>query len=773
MNHKVHNQIVSYIWGIADDVLRDVFVRGKYRDIILPFTVLRRIDVLLDPTKEKVLESCQFMIENKIDNKAGLTAISAYPFYNTSSFTMGLNGPKDSEYPFASLLSDPDQIDSNLETYLDGFSDNVQEIISKFKVRNQLETMRDAGITYGLIEKLTSASINLSPDEVINTKGEKLPGLSNLGMGYVFEELIRKFNEENNEEAGEHFTPREIIRLMTQIIFEPIKEKLRRKKHAHFTIYDPACGSGGMLTEAEKYAKKITENKCNFTLLGQEVNPETWAICTGDMLIKGESPENIIYGSTLGNDGFAGREFDFMLSNPPYGKSWKIDEEAIVRDRGKKNKEIIKDPRFHGGLPSIDDGQLLFLVNMISKMKRKSDLGSRFATIHNGSALFTGDAGQGASNIRQMIIERDLLECIIALPKNIFYNTGIPTYVWILSNRKEEKRRYKVQLINAIEIYQKLRKNLGQKNCELSKEQIESITQIYLDFKETEVSKIFDNDDFGYWKITVDRPLRMKANITREAIEGLRFHKSLHDEMRWVYSQFGDKVYNGLRDHKKEIEKWIEKHEIKITAASKKKLFDLNFWRNQEKLMKISQMLFEKMGDEEYSDFNLFKREVDNILKDLGVKLSASEKKAILNAVSWKDEEADPVRKIDNGKLIIDNGKLTVMLRNGELIFPKGFQIDNYQLSILNSQLFLPDSDLRDSENVPLDQEIEEYFEREVLPYVPDAWIDHSKTVKGYEISFTRYFYNYEPPRSLEEIGADIARLQEETEGILEEFINV
>ena len=360
MNHKAHNQIVSYIWGIADDVLRDVFVRGKYRDIILPFTVLRRIDVLLEPTKEKVLESYRFMLEHKIDNKAGLTAISAYPFYNTSPFTMGLNGPRDSEYPFVSLLSDPDNIDSNLETYLDGFSKNVQEIISKFKIRNQLETMREAGITYSLIQKLTSASINLSPDEVVNTKSEKLPGLSNLGMGYVFEELIRKFNEENNEEAGEHFTPREIIGLMTQILFEPVKEKLRGKKRARFTIYDPACGSGGMLTEAEKYAKKITENDCDFSLFGQEVNPETWAICTGDMLIKAkpkEKPSEIFYGSSLSNDGFSGREFDFMLSNPPYGKSWKIDEEAIVRDRGKKNKEIIKDPRFQVGQPLRNDSQ--------------------------------------------------------------------------------------------------------------------------------------------------------------------------------------------------------------------------------------------------------------------------------------------------------------------------------------------------------------------------------------------------------------------------------
>ncbi len=744
MNHSAHNQIVSFIWGIADDVLRDIFVRGKYRDIILPFTVLRRIDVLLEPSKEKALEANQFMNENKIDDKTGLTKISGYPFYNTSPFTMGLNGPNDSNHPFVSLLSDPDKIDSNLGTYLDEYSPNIQEIISKFKIRNQLETMRDAGITYGLIEKLTSNSINLSPSEVINAKGEKLPGLTNLGMGYIFEELIRKFNEENNEEAGEHFTPREIIRLMTQILFEPVKQKLRQKKHARFTIYDPACGSGGMLTEAEKYSKKITENKCDFSLFGQEVNPETWAICTGDMLIKAgpnENPsENIVYGSTLSNDGFLGKEFDFMLSNPPYGKTWKIDEDAIVSDRGKKNREIIKDPRFQDGLPAIDDGQLLFLVNMISKMKKKSDLGSRIATVHNGSALFTGDAGQGASNIRKMIIERDLLESIIALPKNIFYNTGIPTYVWILSNKKQKHRKGKVQLINAIDTYQKLRKNLGQKNCELTRDQIKMITRLYLEFKDTDISKIFNNDDFGYWKITVDRPLRLKANITQEALEALRFHKSIQDEMQWIYGKFGDKVYDGLKAFKEDIEKWLEKNEIKITAANKRKLFDRKFWETQKKLMETTWKLFEKMGNREYVDFNLFQRDVDKVLKSLEIKLSNPEKKAILNAVSWKDEEAESV--------------IEKTEKDGTIVYE-------------------PDSDLRDSENVPLDEDIETYFEREALQYVPDAWIDHSKTVKGYEISFTRYFYNYEQPRSLKDIAADIEKLQGETEGLLEEFINV
>ncbi|NFG24548.1 SAM-dependent DNA methyltransferase [Clostridium botulinum] len=742
MDNRVHNQIVSFIWGIADDVLRDVFVRGKYRDIILPFTVLRRIDVLLEETKEKVLEANKFMEDNDIDDKSQLTQITKYPFYNTSSFTMGANSAKDSEFPFVSLLSDPDKIDSNLETYLDGFSPNIQEIISKFKIRNQLETIKESGITFNLIEKFTSNSINLSPNDYINAKGEKLPGLSNLGMGYVFEELIRKFNEENNEEAGEHFTPREIIRLMTHILFEPVQEKLKEREEARFTIYDAACGSGGMLTEAERFALEITNNKCIFSLFGQEVNPETWAICTGDMLIKGEKNINIGYGSTLSNDAFIGQKFDFMLSNPPYGKTWKIDEDAIVDDRGNKSKENIKDPRFKVGLPSISDGQLLFLVNMISKMKQvkeEKDLGTRIASVHNGSSLFTGDAGQGESEIRKMIIESDLLECIIALPTNIFYNTGIPTYIWILSNKKLPERKGKVQLINAIDIYEKLRKNLGQKNCELTEEQINHITKTYMDFKETEISKIFKNEDFGYWKITVERPLRLKANITTESIEVLRYNKAILDEMKWVYESFGNEVYLNLKSHKKDIQKWIEKNEIKITSANLNKLLDCEFWMKQRSLMEIAEQLYNKIGDIVFDDYNEFKIKVDEICEELDIKLSASDKKIILDAFSWKNEDAKPViKKVE---------------KDGTIIFE-------------------PDADLRDSENVPLNEDINEYFNREVLKYVPDAWIDESKIIKGYSISFTRYFYSYQPPRSFEEISKELQILQNETKGVLEEFLN-
>ncbi|GJM33175.1 MAG: DNA methylase [Saprospiraceae bacterium] len=731
MNKKAHNKIVSYIWGIADDVLRDVFVRGKYRDVILPFTVLRRLDVLLEESKEQVLKAHQFLNDQQIDDHSTLTNITKYPFYNTSPFTMGQNGPAEAEFKYVSLKSDPDHIDSNLAKYLDGFSPNVQEIISKFKIRNQLETMQEAGITWMLIEKLTSNEINLSPHEVTNTKGEIMPALTNLGMGYVFEELIRKFNEENNEEAGEHFTPREIIRLMTHLLFEPLKGKL--KEYGTYSIYDPACGSGGMLTEAEHFALHLTENKSKFYLYGQEVNPETYAICTSDMLIKDKDPKNIAYGSTLGNDGFSGQTFDFMLSNPPYGKSWKIDYDYIVGEK----KRII-DRRFYQGVPRSSDGQLLFLMNMVSKMKTTTPLGSRIASVHNGSALFTGDAGGGESNMRKYIIEHDLLDCIIGLPKNMFYNTGINTYIFVLTNKKEAHRQGKVQLIDATEIYQKMRKSLGAKSHEMTARHIEQLTQIYLDFETSEISKIFKNEDFGYQKITVERPLRLSAQFTDETIEKLRFHKSLFDEMQWVYGRFGEQVYEGLNQKREIIVKHFEAEEIKLKPADIKKLLDSSFWQSQRQLMEVALGLKENIGDQVFDDFNVFKKAVDKAFKKMDYKLGASDKKAILDSVSWKNEAAERVIKKKE--------------KDGTVLYE-------------------PDSDLRDTENVPLEENMDTYFTREVLPHVPDAWIDYDKTLIGYEISFTKYFYRYEPLRNLEEITADLLTIEQKSDGLLKEIL--
>lgn len=495
MNQIQHNAIVNFIWSIADDVLRDVYTRGKYRDIILPFTVLRRLDAILEPTKDKVLEMHQKLNEMKIDNQsAQLRKTSGYVFYNTSNYT------------FKRLLNEPGNIRQNLETYLDGFSSNVQDIISKFKLRNQLETLEEGNITFPLIEKFCSSTINLSPMPVTDKDGNVvMEGLTNLGMGYVFEELIRKFNEENNEEAGEHFTPREIIRLMTHLIFEPLKGKI---KDGTYLIYDPACGSGGMLTEAEHFAKKLNP-KATFHLYGQEVNPETYAICKADMLIKDEDPEKIAFGSTLSKDGFPNLQFDFMLSNPPYGKSWKIDEEAIVNERGKKGKEEIKDDRFKIGLPVISDGQLLFLMNMVSKMKTNSLLGSRIASVHNSSALFSGEAGTGESEIRRYLLENDLLECVIALPTDIFYNTGLPTFILILSNNKSESRRGKVQLINAnsTRFYNELQKSLGSKKNIMYPEHIQLISEYFINETQDQFSKFFTNDEFQYYKVPIERPL--------------------------------------------------------------------------------------------------------------------------------------------------------------------------------------------------------------------------------------------------------------------------
>lgn len=729
MNNKAHNQIVSFIWGIADDVLRDVFVRGKYRDIILPFTVLRRLDALLVPTKEKVLEAVEFMEQQKIDDRSALKSVTGYPFWNTSKFT------------FESLLNDSDNIDSNLEAYLDGYSPNVQEIISKFKLRNQLETMKENEITWLLIEKFASKEINLSPNEVLNGKGEKMPPLTNLGMGYVFEELIRKFNEENNEEAGEHFTPREIIKLMTHILFLPVKEQIKK---GTYLIYDPACGSGGMLTEAENFAEEITGRKGGFSLYGQEVNPETYAICTSDMLIKGDKPENIAFGSTLSKDGFPNLHFDFMLSNPPYGKTWKLDENAIVDNRGKKgsgeNSENIKDPRFQVGLPTISDGQLLFLMNMVSKMKHNTELGSRIGTVHNGSALFTGDAGGGESAIRQYLIENDLIDCIIGLPTNIFYNTEIPTYVLILSNRKNSDRKGKIQLIDAREHYINLKNSLGNKNREITSEQIEEITNLYLENEVSEYSKSFKNEYFGYNEITIERPLRLSASLTENALKPLRFGNTLIEPMRWIYEKFGDKVYQNITQYKIEIEEYLRKQDIKLKSQQKKDLFSQDFWKKRLDIYNESLLLKKHLGEEQYDDYNKFIELFKKTIQTQNLKLDNTEQKNILNLITWKNEDAERViKKIDK------NGKIE----------------------------YEPDSELRDTENVPLDQDIDEFFNREVLKYFSDAWIDYSKTKIGYEIHFTRYFTHYIVPRERDVLKKEIVNVKKEIQRFLELAIDI
>ena len=509
MDNQVHNQIVSFIWGIADDCLRDVYVRGKYRDVILPMTVIRRLDALLEDSKKSVLDMKKKLDAAGIDNQwPALCNAAGQAFCNASPFLL-----KD-----LTSRAKKQTLKADFEAYLDGFSPNVKEILEKFKFRNQIDTMIEADILGAVIEKFVSSDINLSPNPIYKDEEKtilKHPGLDNHGMGTIFEELIRRFNEENNEEAGEHWTPRDVVELMADLIFMPIADQI---KDATYSCYDGACGTGGMLTVAQERLQTLATRRgknVSIHLFGQEINPETYAICKADMLLKGdgEQADHISYGSTLSLDGNATRQFDFMLSNPPYGKSWKTDADKMG---GKKE---ILDTRFNayleGGeqltmLPRTSDGQLLFLLNNVSKMKTDTPLGSRIAEVHNGSSIFTGDAGSGESNARRYMIENDLVEAIIAVPENMFYNTGIGTFIWVLSNKKEERRKGKIQLIDATAMKSALRKNMGKKNCEFTSDIRKEIVRIFLDMEESDVSMVFNNDEFAYWNVTVERPLRLR-----------------------------------------------------------------------------------------------------------------------------------------------------------------------------------------------------------------------------------------------------------------------
>jgi type I restriction enzyme M protein len=703
------NWIANFIWGIADDVLRDLYVRGNYRDVILPMTVLRRLDAVLEPTKQAVLDlKASLDAAQIVHQDPALRQAAGQAFYNTSKFTL------------RDLTSRASQqkLKADFEAYLDGFSPNVQDILENFEFRNQIPRLSKADALGTLIGKFLSPDINLSPNPVPDGNGgEKHPGLDNHGMGTVFEELVRRFNEENNEEAGEHWTPRDAVKLMAKLIFVPIASEI---ESGTYLLYDGACGTGGMLTVAEEELKELAaaQGKQVAThLYGQEINAETYAICKADLLLKGEGDgaDNIVGGpehSTLANDAFPAREFDFMLSNPPYGKSWKGDLERMGGKSG------IKDSRFlinHAGdgeyslITRSSDGQMLFLANMISKMKSGTALGSRIAEVHNGSSLFTGDAGQGESNIRRWIIENDWLEAIVALPLNMFYNTGIATYIWVLSNRKPAHRQGKVQLIDATAWFKPLRKNLGKKNCELSEDDIQRIVDTFLKFKESEQSKIFPNQALGYWKVTVERPLRLAIHSDVEHMAAL-------------------------------AEAAVEAGEAGLES--------------------VVEAVDELMGEGPHKDANQWLELAERVAKGQGLRWTAKKAKLLLSHLGERDEQAVPViaKVFKPGKQAADplRGFFSVELEVGE-------RVVQYE----------PDPELRDSEQVPLLEEggIDAFIQREVLPYAEDAWYEPGSIKIGYEVSFTRYFYKPKPLRTLEEIRADILALERESEGLLGEIV--
>lgn len=716
---ETHSQLASFIWSICN-LLRGPYKRNEYRKVILPLTVLRRFDCILAPTKAAVLQE-HSAIKTKGENiiRHRLSQITGVPFYNLSKFTMakpadgsGLHG----------LLDDPNHLAPNLNSYISGFSSNVRDIMQRFGFETQIAKMAEKNLLYLVVQKF--AAIDLSPERVDNVQ-----------MGYVFEELIRIGAEQSNEEAGEHFTPREVIKLMVNLLLSPEKDLAR--SHVVKTIYDPACGTGGMLSVAEHYIQKLNA-EAQPKLFGQDWNDEAWAVCKSDMLIKGEDADNIVLGDTFTKDGFdrtaegAKWTFDYMLANPPFGVEWKQQQKYIENERDTLGHA----GRFGAGTPRVNDGALLFLQHMLAKMRAPQDGGSRLAIVFNGSPLFTGDAGGGESEIRRWIIENDWLEAIVALPEQLFYNTGISTYLWVLTNRKDSgaggavSRKGKVQLIDARPFWVPMEKSLGNKrrrigdpsDKEKDPDHIGDLTRIFGNFKDGEtrtfteedpithqpvqrervVSKIFDNEDFGYHKITVERPLRLNFQATAERIA------RLEEE-----SGFKNLATSSKKDPA------VRQREIE---AGRKR---------QEQIREFLSAFAEATGQRLYKDRVEFVTELKDAAQAADLRLAAPELKAVLAALGERDETAEICR----------NAK-------GE---PE------------------PDTDLRDTETVPLKESIEEYFRREVLPHVPDAWIDTTKTKIGYEIPLNRHFYRYEPPRPLPVIEADIKRLEGEILDLLKE----
>ena len=659
-------EVANFIWSVADELLRDHYKRSKYSDVAYPFTVLRRLDCVLEPTHDKVQESYLKYHKELKDLSGALCQASGFKFYNTSKFT------------FKKLLDNPGNIKENFVTYLNGYSPNIQEIIEKFKFRNEVQNLHEKDLLYLVIKKFTDPKIALE-------------SLSNLEMGYVFEELVRKYNEATNENPGEHFTPREIIHLMVNVLFSKDKQKLKEEGVIP-TVYDPACGTGGMLTVAKEEILRLN-SQAKIELFGQEINDETYAGCKADMLIKGEDPEKVKFGSSFSRDGFIGRHFDYILSNPPYGKNWKYDKDFIEAEAKKGDKG-----RFGAGLPGISDGQLLFLQHMISKMHTDGHP-TRIAIVFNGSPLFNGDAGEGESEIRRWICENDWLVTIIGLPNQLFYNTGIFTYIWILTNHKERSRKEKVTLIDARDMYEKMGKSLGDKRNYIPDHFIQEITQLYLGNKPNSRVKVFHTTDFAYRKVQIERPLRLNFLASDERIALLNEQPA-----------FANIV---LSKKKKEKERAKEEEEG---------------FKVQNEIKSVLKTIPKDL----YKDWKVFEQIIDSAFEMKSIKLKKPMKDAIFKALSEKDEAAEIVYNSDGKPL--------------------------------------PDSDLRDHEYVPYGEDIYTYFEREVKPYASDAWINtdykDEKDDKigrvGYEVNFNRYFYTYQPPRSLEIIEEDIKAVEKE-----------
>jgi type I restriction enzyme M protein len=745
----------AFLWSVAD-LLRGDFKQSQYGRIILPFTLLRRLECVLEKDKPEVLkkhaEVSRMNLPEEAYEKMMLRSTAA-KFFNTSPMDLsklGESGIKD-----------------NLETYIQSFSRDAREIFEYLKFTEFIAQLGDANLLYKVVRKFANA--DLSPGK-----------LSNYEMGLVFEELIRRFAESSNETAGEHFTPRDIVRLTTSLVFMEDDEALTREGIIR-TIYDPTAGTGGFLSSGMEYVLELNPSAV-MRAFGQELNPESYAICKADMLIKGQEVDRIKLGNTLSNDQLSTDKFDYMLSNPPFGVDWKKVEKEI------RDEHTLKgfDGRFGPGLPRVSDGSLLFLMHLMDKLRDARDGGGRIGIILNGSPLFTGGAGSGESEIRRYILEADLLEAIVALPTDMFYNTGIATYVWVLSNKKSLERKGKVQLINGVNLRGKMRKSLGSKRNVMSDEDIRTITRTFGAYDEADtidpttgqpISKIFNTTDFGYRRITVERPLRLSVQFSDERLAELRFApKQFKAPMKWIYEHFGrewtDDNYGDLSSVEAEIRAHIKANFSELKEKKVKELLDPSLWRYQKALLAVGEALQLQLGqqlgaaaivDGPYDDFNRFETELKKALKALDVKLDAKERKQLLDAVSWKNPDAKRVvKKVHKQKPDLLYGMFEVNGRTVE---------------------FQTDSDLRDYENIPLDpsrtvtETVEDYFRKEVAPHVPDAWIDAGKRdekdgelgIVGYEIPFNRHFYVYTPPRSLEEIDRDLDAVSAEIMDLLRE----